>query len=465
MRTVTGSIIIVTDREGERRGAGPPGKRRLLSERLGSSMSRTTLCPGCGLQVPVPSDYTRPRLRCPECGAFCEVPAAPSPPRRQPPSEADPSPPRRQPPSEADPAGAARRPTPPPPTPHPRRPPPAAPPPSPDSPKTAPRDQLSPTPSADDLEDVFARFFAEEIQEQTASSTSAGTSALQAASSRPADAEPAASPQETGGKAATGMGAVASEHIRPAEDHQKLAVPPESQKLALLSEESYHVEPVAGEEVRCPGCGGGLPAGAVLCIHCGLDLRQGKQRTRTYTPIQRRWEPGLTLRQRLLLFTLMQVVGAPIFIWVAVRDQDVLGTAVAWVLYALLTSFLTGTYNHLDIERNTRGRVRLRRTWHFCFFPLSPRTIPWQQYEGVVTRTARRVGLEDWLVVIAFAFLGLIPGLLWWYYAIEKDRYLVALAQNHGFPEEILYFGPQMSVMEELADLITTATNLPRLYA
>jgi hypothetical protein len=82
------------------------------------------------------------------------------------------------------------------------------------------------------------------------------------------------------------------------------------------------VEQPAGEGNRCPGCGAGLSARAVLCVRCGYDFRLGKSRAtvkgkaeaparvapRTWAQDFPRVLRGLTLHNARILLSLIAVV-------------------------------------------------------------------------------------------------------------------------------------------------------------
>jgi hypothetical protein len=296
-------------------------------------MSATVLCTGCGLQVPVPPDYTRPKLRCPECGVLCDVPQE--------------------------------------------------------------RRDVSPPVSTGGL-------------------------------------TPRRSP-ETGAE-------------------RRDVSPPVDDLLYGLSGQ---------DERRCPVCSVILPPEAVLCVRCGLDLRSRQKVARTYQPIRRQWEPGLRAKVRWTLFLAFMALETAVVVWILLDEGDLYVTLFSWGLFTVLLAFLLGTFNRIDVERNKRGQARIRRTWHVCFVIRRSGIIPWHEYEGVVTGKTRLVGLEDWLVVLALLPLGLLPAILWWYYVIERDRYTVALARHHGFPEELLYCGYSPELCAELAETIRDATGLP----
>src|SRR5262249_2038082 len=130
-------------------------------------------------------------------------------------------------------------------------------------------------------------------------------------------------------------------------------------------------------------------------------------------------------------------------------------------VYMLLTSFLLGTWSRLDLARDRKGKVRLTQTWYCCFIPLSPTPIRVYTYEGVATGTDHEAGCwEGWGFFNRLPFL-LIAGLLWWYYAIRRDVFYVALTKDHGFPERMIYRGWDDDRMREIAATLRDVAEMP----
>ena len=46
---------------------------------------------------------------------------------------------------------------------------------------------------------------------------------------------------------------------------------------------------------------------------------------------------------------------------------------------------------------------------------------------------------------------GILPGLVWWFWAMQQDTHQVALTKDHGYPERILYRGWSESRAKEMA--------------
>jgi hypothetical protein len=124
-------------------------------------------------------------------------------------------------------------------------------------------------------------------------------------------------------------------------------------------------------------------------------------------------------------------------------------------------SFLLGTYARLEVERTSRGKVKLTKTWRACFIPLTPRPVDWRSHEGIVTGQSREVEIWEWLVLFFMLTLGIIPGILWWYFTMHKVRFHAALATDHGYPSVYLFEGWSEAQMQDIAHTVADATHLP----
>lgn len=212
----------------------------------------------------------------------------------------------------------------------------------------------------------------------------------------------------------------------------------------------------------CPKCKSQLPADSVFCTSCGFDMQRRKKRVRTYQPMARTWETDYPLRTRLTW------VGAAMSfhaLWIFLNLVGGGGTwpiVVAPLLLAIL-SFVFGTYEQLELTRDEKGRVWVTKQWRFCFMPMKPETTAVRGFEGVTTGQWHDAGFLEWFVLGSLLFLFLVPAIIWWYVAIHKEHYHVALAVDHGHSELYLYRGRSQEQMNEIADAVCNATGLQRL--
>ena len=72
-----------------------------------------------------------------------------------------------------------------------------------------------------------------------------------------------------------------------------------------------------------------------------------------------------------------------------------------------------------------------------------------------------KVGFMDWFIFVYLFLMGIVPGIIWWVMAINRDTHFVALTTEHGFPALILYKGWHQARAEEVAATISKVTELP----
>ena len=75
-------------------------------------------------------------------------------------------------------------------------------------------------------------------------------------------------------------------------------------------------------------------------------------------------------------------------------------------------------------------------------------------YDGVTSGIDRDADMFDWLIFCVLFGVGFIPGIIWWYLAIHRDRFFVALASGHGAPAYYLYRGASQEQVEEMTQTI-----------
>lgn len=210
---------------------------------------------------------------------------------------------------------------------------------------------------------------------------------------------------------------------------------------------------------RCPRCAAELEFGAVLCLRCGFDQREGRRRVREYVPLVCRWDAGMTAGRRAALFLAGQAGTALFGLVGAWLLGDFVAFVAPWLMFTALTAFLLGTYDRLDLTRDRKGRVELTRTWHVCFVRRPPARIDLRQFEGLSTGKGFEAGFFEWLVFLSL-LPSVIPALIWWWVAIRSATVTVALTRDHGYAAEILYRGWDE---EHALDLAATLADAARL--
>lgn len=210
----------------------------------------------------------------------------------------------------------------------------------------------------------------------------------------------------------------------------------------------------------CPKCDRDMAAGAVVCTTCGFDTRKRKRIARRYQPIDRSWETDYSLGQRLAAFGLAQGVHWSLAVLSLVGGVGVTPFVVTWPLLTALLVFTLGTFDQVRLERDRRGRVRITKRWRACFIPLAPSVTDVVGFEGVTTGVWRDPGFFEYLVCFSLLVMGVIPGLIWYYLAIHRPHFHVALARDHGHAEVWVYRGQNAEQMTAIAEALCNAAAL-----
>ena len=403
-------------------------------------MSTEVICHGCGQPIPVADDYRRNKIQCPGCGVICPVPedaprrgsgAAPAPrqpARAAPPSLEDeaadwltdsPSPP---PVAEAEPL----RPRP--------------------EPASAVVSESPTTPAPGPPETRFTcRRCGNPVRRQRECPV-CGIESDAPLSPDPDQAPPPAPPPAPVVGLAPGSLELDEEEpamLQPAEDEDEPSP-------YLLADKDLP---------RCPRCRKDMPQGAVLCASCGFNLRTRKKAKRSYEPIARYWETNLSLQTRLICLAAYQGVHLLLTIGAGLGGHATPFLA-SWVPFTIMLAFVLGTYDSINLVRDTRGRVTLTKRWRVCFIPLAPQVTEVRGFEGVVTGQWNDSGVFEWVVFLCLLFLWIVPAFVWWYLAIHGNSYHLALAADHGHAEVYVYRGRSEEQMRDILKARCDATGL-----
>jgi ribosomal protein L32 len=382
------------------------------------------ICQGCGQAFPVPAGYGRSKIQCPGCGVICAVPVDSA---RQPARAAGSR-------KTAAPAPAAQEPA------------------AEELPASAPQE-----PEAVPLFDDEPA--AEREPEPAAAPAAKG--AEQLVKCRRCGRRVRAQRECPSCDAPESPVAAVTPHAL------ELDEPPGPREWSDLDEDASPYLLADKDLPICPKCKKEMPAGAVLCPACGFNRRTRKKHTRAYQPIARAWETDLTLQQRLMWLAAgngfhfffcaaLSVVATGAF-------ASVWPFVITWPLLMLVLCFLLGTYDRIEIVRDAKGRTRLTKRWRCFFIPVRPVTTDIRGFTGVTTGQWHDAGCLEYFVFISLLTLGLVPGFIWYYVAIHKVYFHVALAVEHGMPEVYVYRGRSDRQMNEIADVLCNASGLKRL--
>lgn len=215
-----------------------------------------------------------------------------------------------------------------------------------------------------------------------------------------------------------------------------------------------------GGELRlCPECKKEMEPESVVCLACGFHQRRRKKLARKYEPLVRRWETDYRLENRLMAFFVLQGISLTVSAGFLLGGAELSAIVPPWLVLTLLSSFLFGTYARLDLLREPSGRVHLSKTWRICFVQQATQPIPLHGYEGLVSGRASEAG--SWEHAVFFLLMPtVIPAFLWWYYAINKVVYHVALARDHGYPAVYLFQGWSEAQRDDIALTLSDVAGL-----
>jgi hypothetical protein len=215
-------------------------------------------------------------------------------------------------------------------------------------------------------------------------------------------------------------------------------------------------------DVLCPKCQKLMPPGGVLCLSCGYHLKKRKKAVKTYQPLDRVWETNASYQKRLATFWACEVLFLALGLTgVFVAGAD-LGVFVgSFALLTAMMAFLLGTFDRIHLTRDARGRVKLTKTWRFCFYAREPQALDVRGHGGVSSGRSREVSTWEYIVCFFLFISGIIPGIIWYYYAIHKVTFHVSLTRDHGYPAVTVYQGWDDMQMKEIAYTLRDALGLP----
>lgn len=210
----------------------------------------------------------------------------------------------------------------------------------------------------------------------------------------------------------------------------------------------------------CPECRESLNEGDPVCPRCNFNHKTGKHVPKAFPVFDRTWEPGVGLRYRLIALGVCQAMNIVMFLLINQAIEDVPTTLTGWFFIALLQAFLLGTFDRVRIQRTTKGKVNITKMWRACFVPLKPKVLNWRGLEEVGIRR-NDVGWFEWYICILLLCDGIIPGILWWWFALRTDRASAVLMKDQGAIEHTLYSGTDPDKAEEIAQAVHDLTALP----
>ena len=247
--------------------------------------------------------------------------------------------------------------------------------------------------------------------------------------------------------------AKSSDQMKPAPAREDFVKPLPEEREPTAEDDAAEEYKFSAKIRLCPKCRRELPDDGVLCTLCGYNAETNEQAVREYTPVKRSWEGALSLRRRLVLFGAAQFLS-----FCALPGAYYLEAEVAWLIswcfFTPLLAYILGTFDRIDLTRNSRGHATMTRTWRICFIPMPATEIALWQYMGVRCGSTRDADMMDWFLFGSLFAAGVIPGLIWWYFAFHRDMLYVTMLKEHGTPALEIYRGWNEAQAREMAQII-----------
>lgn len=218
--------------------------------------------------------------------------------------------------------------------------------------------------------------------------------------------------------------------------------------------------PVPGTGTRpCPHCRKDLPLSATFCVHCGKDLKTGEKSKRRFEPIQRTWSEGWSFSTRAMVlagvFLLdLVIVGSTMF-----ANGDILFGLAGMLMNMALQTFILGTFSSIAVKRTSQGKATITISRRVGFVKLPPERVDWRESQAVGTVPTHEGGLA-WFFCIYLLFLGVLPGVLFYWFVLHPEKCDVTLCDIYGSTNLRLYRASSVKEGAEVAETISTATGL-----
>ncbi len=210
----------------------------------------------------------------------------------------------------------------------------------------------------------------------------------------------------------------------------------------------------------CPQCRRDIPRDSVLCTLCGYNLQTGKKAKQEFDPVERDWQGGWPLNVRRGLFFAAAAVYLIACVASVAAGAPVFGALFPFLLFTAMTAFLLGTYDHIHLTRNKKGRVRLTKTWTVCFFRRPPKEVDVNDYGGLSYGPMDETSIMEWLILLIMIGVFIIPGLLWFYFVFIRTTFQIALTKQHGHDELVLYRGSNEKLVLDIAQTLRKVARL-----
>ncbi len=209
----------------------------------------------------------------------------------------------------------------------------------------------------------------------------------------------------------------------------------------------------------CPACNCRVPLDATMCVHCGVDFQSRRKPKKAFEPIDQAWEPRLPLETRLKILAGLQVLNLLLMLLIS-SATSVTGGLFSLFFQAGLQAFLLGSFEKLSVTRSAKGQATLTVQWRFAFVPLTPRRVDWKKNHAVGSVATYTPGMLEWCTLIYLLMLGVLPGVLFYFYVIHPMRFQIVLCDVYGSTEEVIFHTTSQEQSDEVCRVTSTATGL-----
>jgi ribosomal protein L40E len=213
----------------------------------------------------------------------------------------------------------------------------------------------------------------------------------------------------------------------------------------------------------CPGCKADLPREAVICIHCGFDLRTGKKlaseksRRRPKRRLQRLWDGDMAMTTRIVITAVVLGILLLSAVLIAI-EADAIGALVVFVLFAPMVVLGLGTFTRTELTTNTREEPVIRLTRRCCFIVYEQKTHNPRKFDRIsLEHQGEGTGSMVLVFLLLFCLCGVVPALV--YVFAFSGRFQVALLAEGAEPV-VVYRGWSEALMREIGDAIAEGTGL-----
>lgn len=215
---------------------------------------------------------------------------------------------------------------------------------------------------------------------------------------------------------------------------------------------------------NCPHCRGDLPLSATFCVHCGKELSSGSKAARVHQPMVAEWVEGFALLTRYKILAGMQVLNF-FGTLLALNAEGFTSSAIMTnlifqVIHVALQAFIVGSFDTVNLKRNAKGQTTITRTKRIAFYPLEPMKIPWKKSTNLGIIGTHESGIVAWIFCIYLLMLGILPGVLFYWFVIHPELCQVNLCDVYGSTDEVLFRSRTREKAEEVTDFVIEATGL-----